>query len=181
MNNHHHVSNLHRYSKPSRWRQPLRVTRTPQLQRSPSATRCNHSSKYTWNHSRSHYDDESRMEMSGRCLRLMRMSSMSKCHENKPQASQTLYIDTPNEIERLCSKGWLCEATRRTDRYDRTQHPQRPIARSPPHVLVIQPRSLDLNGQVPEPTLLSDDRTHCSNELTPREAESDRFQRRFSV
>jgi hypothetical protein len=48
----------------------------------------------TWNHSQSYYDDESMMEMSGRCLlRLTRMSSMSKCQEGEPQAGQTLFID----------------------------------------------------------------------------------------
>ena len=80
-------------AKPSRWRQPPGVTRNLQPQRSPSATRCNHSSKCTRNHSQSHYDDESMMEMSGRCLlRLTRMSSMSKCQESEPQAGQELYI-----------------------------------------------------------------------------------------
>jgi hypothetical protein len=42
---------LLRCSKPSRWRQPPRVTRKSQQEQSPSATKCNHSSKYTWNHS----------------------------------------------------------------------------------------------------------------------------------
>jgi hypothetical protein len=51
MNNHQHVPMLLCCSKPSRWRQPPRVTRILQPQRSPSATRCNHSSKCTWNHS----------------------------------------------------------------------------------------------------------------------------------
>jgi len=54
--NHQLMSILLRCSKPSRWRQLPRVTRKPQLKRSPSATRCNHSSKYTWNHSQSHKD-----------------------------------------------------------------------------------------------------------------------------
>jgi len=81
MNNHQVMQMLLHYSKSSRWRQPPRVTRKPQLKRSPSATRCNHSCKCTWNHSQSHYDYESMMEISGRCLlRLKNMSSMSKCH-----------------------------------------------------------------------------------------------------
>ena len=62
MNNHQLVPILLRCSKLSRWRQPPRVTRKPQLERSPSATRCNHSSKCTWNHF------QSMKEMSGRCL-----------------------------------------------------------------------------------------------------------------
>jgi len=78
-NYHQHVSKLLRCFKPSRWWQPPRVTRNPQPPRSPSATRCNHSSKYTRNHSQSHYDNESMMEMSMRCLlRLTRMLGMSK-------------------------------------------------------------------------------------------------------
>ena len=90
MNNHQHVPKLLCCSKPSRWWQPPSEIRNPYPQRSPSATRCNHSSKYIWNHSQSHYDDESMMEMSGRCLpRLTRMSNMSKCQESEPQAGQT--------------------------------------------------------------------------------------------
>jgi hypothetical protein len=93
-NNHQHVPKLLRCSKPSRWRQPPRVIRNPQPQRSPSATKCNHSSKCTWNHSQSQYDDKSMMEMSERCLlRLTRMSSMSKCHESEPQACTFLFIE----------------------------------------------------------------------------------------
>jgi hypothetical protein len=101
-NNHQHVPKLLCCSKLSRWWQPPRVIRNPQPQRSPSATRCNHSSKCTWNHSQSHYDDESRMEMSGRCLlRLTRMSSMSKYQEGYLGAGQTLFIDVPKRIESL--------------------------------------------------------------------------------
>jgi len=55
-NNHQPVLMLLCCSKPSRWRQPQRVTRKSQPKRSPSAIRCNHSSKYTWNHSQSHKD-----------------------------------------------------------------------------------------------------------------------------
>jgi hypothetical protein len=91
-NNHQHVSVLHRCSKPSRWQQPPRVTRKPQPQQSPSVTRYNHSSKYTRNHSQSHFDDESRMEMSERCLlRLTRMSSLSKCQERAPSQPWSIY------------------------------------------------------------------------------------------
>ena len=93
MNNHQHISKLLRCSKPSKWRQPSRETRNPQPQRSPSATRCNHSSKCTMNHSQSHYDNESMMEMSGRCLlKLTKMSSMSKCQESEPQSGTFLFI-----------------------------------------------------------------------------------------
>jgi hypothetical protein len=104
MNNHQHMSDLHRCSKPSRWRQPPRVTRTPQPQRSPSATRCNHSSKCTRNDFQSHFDDESRMEMSGRCLlRLTRMSSMSKCQEGEPWSRANTIYRALKEIEPLGS------------------------------------------------------------------------------
>jgi hypothetical protein len=104
INNHQHVPKLLRYSKPSRWQQPPRVTRTPQPQRSPSATRYNHSSKCTWNwnHSQSHYDDKSMMEMSERCLlRHTRMLSISKCQERSLGAGQTPFIDVPKRIEPL--------------------------------------------------------------------------------
>ena len=67
-NNHQLVIIIFHCSKPSRWWQPPRVIRKPQLKQSPSATRCNHSCKYTWNHSQSHYDDESMKEISERCL-----------------------------------------------------------------------------------------------------------------
>jgi hypothetical protein len=97
-NNHQYVSNLYHCSKPSTWRQPPKVTRTLQPQRSPSATRCNHSSKYTRNHSQSHFDNESRIELSRKCLlRLTRMSSMSKYQERKLEASQQLFISPPKE------------------------------------------------------------------------------------
>jgi hypothetical protein len=93
-NNHQLVLMLLRCSKQSRWRQPPRVTRISQPQWSPSATRCNHSSKYTRNHSQSHYDDELMMEISGRCLlRLTRMSNMSKCQEKWAKASQAQFIE----------------------------------------------------------------------------------------
>jgi hypothetical protein len=113
MNNHQHVSKLLYCSKTSRWWQPPRKTRNPQPQRPSSATRCNHSSKYTRNHSQSHYDDESMMEMSGRyLLRLTRMLSMSKCQESEPQAYQTLFIELLKRIESLGSR----ESALRTDR-----------------------------------------------------------------
>ena len=67
-NNYQLVLNLLCCSKSSRWWQPPKETRNPQPQRSPSATRWNHSSKCTWNHSQSHYDDESIVEMNRRCL-----------------------------------------------------------------------------------------------------------------
>jgi hypothetical protein len=51
MNNHQLVPILLRCSKPSRRRQPPRVTRKLQQEWSPSATRCNHSSKCTLDHS----------------------------------------------------------------------------------------------------------------------------------
>ena len=89
-------------SKPSRWRQPPRETRNPQPQQSPSATRCNHSSKCTWNHYQSHYNDELMIEMSGRCLLgFTRMSSMSKCQEKHLGANPQLFIDVPKQIEPL--------------------------------------------------------------------------------
>ena len=57
-----------RRSKPSRWRQPQRVTsESCSKTQTPSASRCNHSSN-ALDHSQSHYDDESMMEMSGRAL-----------------------------------------------------------------------------------------------------------------
>jgi hypothetical protein len=60
----------------------------------PKCNKCNHSSKYAWNYSQSHYDDESMMEMSERSLpRLTRMSSMSKYQKSEPRAGQTLFID----------------------------------------------------------------------------------------
>ena len=120
-NNHQHMPKLLRCSKMSRWQQPPRQTRNLQPQLSPSATRCNHSSKYTWNHSQSHYDDESMMEMSGRCLlRLTRMSSMSKCQESEPQAGQELFIGPP----------WLREplGSRRQDRPHRPDPEQSLVA-----------------------------------------------------
>jgi hypothetical protein len=114
------MSDFHHCFKPSRWRQPPRVTRNPQPQQSPSATRCNHSSKCTRSHSQSHFDDESRMEMSGRCLlRLTRMTNMSKYQERCLGAGQTLFLDVPKRIEPLelrrgalctdwtCQSGWL--------------------------------------------------------------------------
>ena len=55
-NNHQLVPLLLRCSKPSRWRQPPILTRKSQPNRFPSTTRCNHSSKCTWNHSQSHKD-----------------------------------------------------------------------------------------------------------------------------
>ena len=80
------------------------------------ATRRNHSSnssKCTCNRSQSHYDDESMMEMSGRCLlRLIRMSTMSKCQESEPRASQILFIEPLKQIEPLESR----EGALRTDR-----------------------------------------------------------------
>ena len=104
MNNHQHVPKLLHCSKPSRWRQPPRETRNPQPQRSPSATRCNHSSKCNRNFFQCHFDDESMMEISGRCLlRHTRMLSMSKCQEKCLGASQTLSIDVPKRIEPLVS------------------------------------------------------------------------------
>jgi hypothetical protein len=89
--NHQLMPMLLHYSKPFRCRQTPRVTRNLQSQRSLSVTRCNHSSKYVRNHFQSHYDDESMMEMSVRCLlRLTRLSRMSKYQESEPQAGQTL-------------------------------------------------------------------------------------------
>ena len=158
-NNHQLMPKLLRSSKPSRWWQTPRVTRNPQPQRSPSATRCNHLSKCTRNHSQSHYDDESMMETSGRCLlRLTRMSSMSKYQESEPQAGQTLFIDTPNEIEPLCLKGCLCASIELTGRSDRTQPLQRLVARSLPHVTSFKPQPLDPNGQNSNDRTLSYDR-----------------------
>jgi len=102
-NNHQLVPILLRCSKSSRWRQPPRVTRTLQPQQSQSATICNHSCKYTWNHSQSHYEDESMMKISGMCLfRLTRMLNISKCQESEPQASQTLFI-SPDRKSRWLS------------------------------------------------------------------------------
>jgi hypothetical protein len=107
-NNHQLMSILLRYSKPSRWRQPPRVIRNPQLQWSSSVTRNNHSSNCTRNHSQSHYDDESIMEMSGRCLlRLTRMSSMSKCQEKWAQAGQELFIE-PQTNRVVIPLHWAC-------------------------------------------------------------------------
>jgi hypothetical protein len=95
-NNHQHVSKPLRYSKPSRWRQPPRVTRNPQPRWSSSAIRCNHWSKCTRNHSQSHYDDESIIEISRKCLlRLTRMLSMLKYQKSHPQAYQTLFYRCP--------------------------------------------------------------------------------------
>ena len=112
-NNHQHVSKLHRCSKPSRWRQPLREIRNLQPRQSLSVIRYNHSSKCTWNHSQSHYDDESMMKMSGRCfLRLIRISSMSKCQESEFQSGQTLFIELPKGIEPLGTKGSFLRADR---------------------------------------------------------------------
>ena len=99
-NNHQLMPKLLRCSKTSRWRQLLRETRNPQPQRSPNATRCNHSSKCTWNRSQSHYDDKSMMEMSERyLLRLTRMSSMSKCQDSEPQAGTFLFME-PQDSKR---------------------------------------------------------------------------------
>jgi hypothetical protein len=101
-NNHQHVLDLHRCSKPSRWRQPPRVIRTLQPQQSSSVTRCNHSSKCTRNHSQSHFNDESRMEMSGSCLlRLTKMSSISKCQEGEPWSRLNTIYRALKEIEPL--------------------------------------------------------------------------------
>ena len=78
--NHQPPLNDPRCSKPSRWRQPPRETSESRSEtRIPSATRCNHSSKCTWNHSQSHYDEESMMEMSGRALaKLIRLLCQCK-------------------------------------------------------------------------------------------------------
>jgi hypothetical protein len=130
MNNHQHATKLLRCSKPSRWQRPRREIRNPQPQRSPNAIRCNHSSKCTWNPSQSHYDDESKVEMSGRCLlKLTRMLEMPKCIESEPQASQTLFIKPLKRIEPLGRKG----SSLRVDRTRRSYWP-RPEAWSPPHV-----------------------------------------------
>ena len=68
-------------SKQSRWRQLPRVTSESHSEtRIPSASRCKHSRQCTQILSQSHKDDESMMEMSGRCLLMLtRMLGMSKC------------------------------------------------------------------------------------------------------
>jgi hypothetical protein len=113
MNNHQLVLMLLCCSKPSRWWQPPRVTRNPQPQRSPCATRCIHSSKCNRNHSQSHYDDESMMKMSERCLlRLTRMYHRWKCPRGWAQSAQVLFIEALSSKSRWC----LRELTRLTDR-----------------------------------------------------------------
>jgi hypothetical protein len=164
MNNHQYVPKLLRCSKPSRWRQPPRVTRNPQPQWSPSATRCNHSNKCTWNYSQSHYDDESMMEMSGRCfLRLTRMSSMSKCQESEPQVDQTLFIDVPKRIEPLEPRWGVL-------RSDRTRWSGWPDAPNPAsgrgsHATCqrFECHSLIVNGHKWSAPSQTDDRTRSSN------------------
>ena len=60
-----------------------------------------HSSKCTCNHSQSHYEDESMMEMSVRyLLRLTRMSSMSKCQERELHTGQHVFISPLNKQSR---------------------------------------------------------------------------------
>jgi hypothetical protein len=122
--NHQHVPDLHRCSKTSRLRQRPRVTKNPHPQRSPSATRCNHSSKCTKNHSQSHFNDESRMKISVRCLfRLTRMSSISKYQEGELQAGTFLFIDPKDQ--RAVGQFGVIGRTDRTQGYqthDRT-HP----------------------------------------------------------
>jgi hypothetical protein len=117
-NNHQQVPDLHRCSKPSRWRQPPRVTKNLQPQRSPNATRYNHSSKCTWNHSISLWIRNQVREMSGRkCAQLTRMSRISKVQEGYLGAGQTLFIDIPKRIEPLDSAlGSLCKDQTRQPR-----------------------------------------------------------------
>jgi hypothetical protein len=52
---------------PDPWWQPPRVIRIPQLKQTLSTTRCNHSSKCTWNHSISLWISNQAREISGRC------------------------------------------------------------------------------------------------------------------
>jgi hypothetical protein len=111
---------LLRCSKPSRWWQPPWVIRNLQPQRSPGATRCNHSSKCTWNHSQSHYDDESMIEMSGRCLlRLTRMLGMSKCQESHLGADPQLFIEPERNRAVALLRADRTRLTRRTPVFGR--------------------------------------------------------------
>jgi hypothetical protein len=118
MNNHQQVLDLHRYFKPSRWRQPPRVTRNLQPQRSLNATRYNHLSKCTWNHSISLWIRNQVREMSERkCAQLTRMSRISKVQEGYLGADQTLFIDILKRIEPLDSAlGSLCKDRTRQSR-----------------------------------------------------------------
>ena len=135
-NNHQLMPMLLHCSNLSRWRQPPTVIRNPQPQRSPSATRCNHSSKCTRNHSQSHYDDESMIEMSGRCLlRLTRMLGMSKYQESEPQVDTFLFMEPQDS-----KSHWALSS--------RLDMPQCPVTYSRPR-FPFEPEPLDLNGHLP--------------------------------
>jgi hypothetical protein len=123
-NNHQHVADLHRCSKPSRWWQLSRVTRNLQPQRSPSATRCNHSSKYTYNHSISLWIRNQAREMSGReFAQLTRMSKMSNDQERCLGANSFLFIESLKQIEPLT----LGLGSARGDRTCRSWWPDMPV------------------------------------------------------
>jgi hypothetical protein len=100
------------YSKLSRWRQPPRVTRKLQPQRSPSATRCNHSSKCSRNHSQSHFDDESTEKMSGRGLvQLTSKYGWSKFPRRWPRADQQVFIESQKNRASIPLHWAHCEMT----------------------------------------------------------------------
>ena len=83
-NNHQHMLKLLCCFKPSRWQQSPRETRNPQPQRSSSATRCNHSSKCTLDHSQLTWMMNQSREWVGR----LRLSSQGCMDDQNIQESE---------------------------------------------------------------------------------------------